>query len=314
MTPGLWGSISALSSGNIRLPRPVHRSGRRVCELLARYLPRQLGLPEPLAGRKRRPARLDTAQPPASCLRRRMQSRGLPVPLLLLHQGPDDIAAPITGSYPAIVVLIAVALGSRPSLLQWSGTIVTLAGVVVVAHGGIRAVPPQVADEAGASPDATVPVVADDSRIGTVRAARMARGRTAAFAAAAAVAFALMISATQEVVPVVGNLQTLWLPRLVAMVTLVVVLAIGWARGRPRPAYPGRWWPVLAVQAGLDVGGYYTLYAAAAGPNPEIAAMTSSAYYVVTVLLGRLVLKERMNLTQIGGIVLVFAGVLLLSA
>ena len=41
--------------------------------------------------------------------------------------------------------------------------------------------------------------------------------------------------------------------------------------------------------------------------------MASSAY-LVTVLLGRIVLKERVSPVQIDGIALVFAGVLTLSA
>lgn len=129
-----------------------------------------------------------------------------------------------------------------------------------------------------------------------------------------ALAWAFMISATQEVAPTAGTLETIWLPRLVAFFLLALALTLRWARGRPRPAVPGRWWPVIAAQAGLDVAGYYTLYAAVDGPNPEIAAMASSAYYVVTVLLGRIILKERLAPAQIGGIALVFAGVMLLSA
>jgi drug/metabolite transporter (DMT)-like permease len=197
------------------------------------------------------------------------------------------IAAPIAGSYPAIVVLVAVFLGSRPSILQWVGTVVTLAGVIVVARG--------------ASPGAAI-------------AARSAGRRTVVVAVGAALAFAVMISATQEVVPVVGSLQTLWLPRLIAFGLLLVFVAAGTARGRPLPRFPARWWPVIVVHAGLDTGGYYALYAAATSPSPELAAMASSAYYVVTVLLGRIVLKERVSAVQIGGIALVFAGVLTLSA
>ncbi len=77
---------------------------------------------------------------------------------------------------------------------------------------------------------------------------------------------------------------------------------------------PGRWWPVVAVQAGLDVTGYYTLYAATSGSNPEIAAMAASAYYVVTVIVSSIFFKERISLRQADGIATVFAGVALLSA
>jgi len=165
--------------------------------------------------------------------------------------------------------------------------------VVVVARGGGGVEPGHATASVGPSPS---------------------RRRTTAASVAAAIAFAAVISTTQEVVPAVGTLQTLWVPRAVALVVLAAVLTVGWARGRPRPAIPRRWWPVLTIQAGLDIGGYLALYLASSGPNPEIAAMASSAYYVVTVLLGRVILKERVSLPQMGGIGLVFAGVLLLSA
>ena len=140
-----------------------------------------------------------------------------------------------------------------------------------------------------------------------------AKRGTVIAAALSALAWAFMISATQEVAPTVGSLETIWLPRVVALGLLAATLGLRWVRGRPRPTVPGRWWPVIAVQAGLDVAGYYTLYTAATGPNPEIAAMASSAYYVITVLLGRIVLKERISLPQVGGIAMVFGGVVLLS-
>jgi drug/metabolite transporter (DMT)-like permease len=123
-----------------------------------------------------------------------------------------------------------------------------------------------------------------------------------------------MIVATQETAPVVGSLQTLWLPRLVALGLLVIFVAARSFRGRALPMFPFKWWPVILAQAGLDSGGYYALYLAATSSHPEIAAMTSSAYYVVTVLLGRVLLRERVRPVQVGGIGLVFAGVLTLSA
>jgi drug/metabolite transporter (DMT)-like permease len=247
--------------------------------------------------------------------------------------GPVSVVAPIAGSYPALVVLIAVVLGSRPSALQWVGTVVTLAGVVVVARGGVET-------SGGHEVEAGDTIPRQPARVGTTAVETAALGpfdgreaahtpapaagawarlvpdrrRTVAGAALSALAWAFMISATQEVAPTAGTLETIWLPRLVAFFLLALALTLRWARGGPRPAVPSSWWPVIAAQAGLDVAGYYTLYAAADGPNPEIAAMASSAYYVVTVLLGRIILKERLAPAQIGGIALVFAGVMLLSA
>lgn len=293
MTPGFWGSLSALSWGTADfVARFTGRAVGYVNALLAMLLISSafLSVWVVVSG-----ARFVWTLPSLMLLI--LAGFCFLLGYLFFYRalvlGPLTLVAPITGSYPAIVVLIAVILGSRPSALQWVGTAVTLLGVVVVARGSAKV---------------------DPGHVEATSTAPLSRRRTAALAAAAAIVFAVMISATQEAVPEVGTLQTLWLPRIVALVLLVVVLAVGWARGRRRPVIPGRWWAVLTVQAGLDVAGYLTLYIAASGPNPEIAAMASSAYYVVTVLLGRVVLKERLTIPQIGGIGLVFVGVLLLSA
>ncbi len=314
MTPGLWGALSAVSWGT--------------CDFLARFTGRAAGYVNALLGMLFASSVFlslwvvlsgaDLSWASSSVVLLVFAGACSLVGYLFLYwsftRGPVSVAAPIAGSYPALVVLIAVVMGSRPSALQWLGTAITLIGVVVVARGG--------AEAAGAEGDATIPPGAmqpgaqDAPGAGRAPALRIATAKrgTVVAAALAALAWAFMISATQEVAPVVGSLETIWLPRMVALGLLAATLGLRWARGRPRPAVPVRWFPVIAVQAGLDVAGYCTLYAAATGPNPEIAAMASSAYYVVTVLLGRIVLKERISLSQVGGIAMVFAGVVLLSA
>jgi drug/metabolite transporter (DMT)-like permease len=299
MTPGLWGTVSAISWGT--------------CDFLARFTGRAAGYLNALLGMLLVSSIFLTlwvvlggdplVWTRSSLLLLVFAGMCSLVGYIFLYmaftKGPVSVVAPIAGSYPALVVLIAVILGSRPSALQWAGTVVTLTGVVVVAKGGAQA-----------PADSSVPAAprrAWDSLL-------PGRHRVVAAAVVAALAWAFMISATQEVAPVVGNVQTIWLPRVVAFSLLAAILLAQWARGRPRPAVPGRWWPVVAAQAALDVAGYYTLYAATTGPNPEIAVMASSAYYVVTVLLGRIVLKERLARAQVGGIALVLAGVVLLSA
>ncbi len=293
MTPGFWGSLSAVSWGTADfLARFTGRAAGYVNALLAVLFISLvfLGLWAAVSGAV-------FVWTLSTFLLLILAGLSFLVGYLFFYRalvwGPVTLVAPIAGSYPAMVVLIAVILGSRPSALQWTGTFLTLAGVVVVARGGGGVDPGHATASVGPLPS---------------------RRRTAAASVAAAIAFAAVISTTQEVVPVVGTLQTLWVPRAVALVVLAAVLAVGWVRGRPRPAIPRRWWPVLTIQAGLDTGGYLALYLASSGPNPEIAAMASSAYYVVTVLLGRVILKERVSLPQVVGIGLVFVGVLLLSA
>jgi len=315
MTPGLWGAISAVSWGT--------------CDFLARFTGRAAGYLNALLGMLLVSSvflslwivlgGVPLVWTPTSLVLLIFAGVCSLIGYIFLYmaftRGPVSVVAPIAGSYPALVVLIAVVLGSRPSTMQWVGTVVTLAGVVVVARGGTET-PGGSEIEAGEAASHPPSPVADTARTTAGTWARLMPERrlTVAGAALSALAWAFMISATQKVAPTAGTLETIWLPRVVAFLLLALALTMRWARGRPRPSVPGRWWPVIAAQAGLDVAGYYTLYSAADGPNPEIAAMASSAYYVVTVLLGRIILKERLGHAQIGGIALVFTGIMLLSA
>ena len=337
MTPGLWGALSAVTWGT--------------CDFLARFTGRAAGYVNALLGMLFASSVFlslwlvlsgaDLVWASSSVVLLVVAGVCSLIGYLFLYwaftRGPVSVAAPIAGSYPALVVLIAVVMGSRPSALQWAGTAITLVGVIVVARGGVESTPaalPAAATQAAGAeggaagppgavqpgaqraPGAEANAPSAKAGIGILPALRIAPGKrgTVVAAALAALAWAFMISATQEVAPIVGSLETIWLPRVVALGLLAATLGLRWARGRrPRPTVPGRWWPVIAVQAALDVAGYYTLYAAATGPNPEIAAMASSAYYVITVLLGRIVLKERISVVQVGGIAMVFAGIVLLS-
>lgn len=322
MTPGIWGALSAVSWGTSDFfARLTGRAAGFVNALLGVLLLGTVFLSLWLVI-----GRIGLVWSPSGTLLLIFAGVCSLVGYFFLYwsftQGPVSVAAPIAGSYPALVVIIAVVLGSRPSALQWVGTAVTLVGVVIVARGGVEGASTTAEEPVPAAtpapPAAPLPGAEAAGRASGaapgLRRLIPSKGRAVAGAAVSSVAWAVMISVTQEVAPVVGNVQTIWLPRLVAFALLAAVLGVRWARGGPRPSVPGPWWPVIAVQAGLDVAGYYTLYAATAGPNPEIAAMAASAYYVVTVILGRIFLKERIRLLQAGGIALVFAGVVLLSA
>ncbi len=214
---------------------------------------------------------------------------GVMVGTLLLYralaEGPVSIVSPIIASYPAGVVAIAVALGARPSLVQWLAMAGVMAGVIVVARS-----------------------TGHFELVHGYPAAGLRR--TVTISAVSMAAFAVGVSAGQAAVPIYGELQTIWLTRLVSLVALVALLA---AR-RQRVRLPRRWWPLLATQGLLDGGGYLTLFAGSAGADAEIAAVTASGFGAVTVLLARVVLRETMTWAQWGGIGLVFGCIALLSA
>jgi drug/metabolite transporter (DMT)-like permease len=213
---------------------------------------------------------------------------GIAAATLLLYYGlatgPVTIVSPIAGSYPALVVGFEVLTGFRPSLTQWCAMAATLAGAVVVARAGGH-----FSDSGGFS--------RADLRNATLAAT------------GACLMFAIGVVAGQQAVPDQGEVGTLWLSRMVSMLALVGVAAARWER----PAFAWRWLPLLTAQGVLDGGAYLAIFAGSAGDGAAIVAVVSSAFGVVTTLLGRLFLDERVTAAQWLGIALVFGGVAVLS-
>ena len=213
---------------------------------------------------------------------------GIAAATLLLYfalaTGPMTIVSPIAGSYPALVVGFEVLTGLRPSPVQWLAMAATLFGAIVVARAGGRF-----------------------SAGGGFTADAVRRATLAAIGACAM--FALGVVAGQQAVPEQGELGTLFLSRLVSTLLIWALIA---AKGE-RPALPWRWLPLLTVQGLLDGGAYLALFAGSAGESAAVVAVVSSAFGVVTTLLGRLFLDERVGAGQWAGIALVFGGVAVLS-
>jgi drug/metabolite transporter (DMT)-like permease len=95
-------------------------------------------------------------------------------------------------------------------------------------------------------------------------------------------------------------------------VTIVVPLAL--ARGL-RPGGLRAHWPGLIAVGLLDTGGN-ALFAAASSTHGllSVVSVLASLYPVVTVLLARLVLGERVQRTQDAGVLVALAGVVLITA
>jgi drug/metabolite transporter (DMT)-like permease len=202
-----------------------------------------------------------------------------------LARGPVSIVAPIVAAHPALVVLIAVVLGARPSAIQWAAMAVTVLGAVVIARQVERFERSDHADHA-------------------------ALRTTVLIACAACLAYAVLVSSGQAAVLHFGDIQTIWMSRLISLVAIAVLFA---AR-RERPHVPRSWWPFLLIQGVLDAGGYLALFLGSHGTGAEIAAVTASTFGAVTTILARVVLKESIGPMQWFGIFMIFAGVAVLSA
>ena len=202
-----------------------------------------------------------------------------------LARGPVTIVAPIVGSYPALNVAFEVALGARPTAMQWLAMAAVLAGVLVVARAAGSF-------EDGAEYD------------------RAALRKTIIIAIAASLSFSVTIAAAQHAAPIYGELQTVVMGRWISLVSIALVLLFL----RRAPRMPRRWWPWILLQGLLDGGAYVALLAAGSGADAAVAVVVASGFGAVTVILARFILKEAMTLFQWAGVVLIIGGVAVLSA
>lgn len=198
---------------------------------------------------------------------------------------PMSLVLPIAAAYPALLVPAAVMLGARPSAVEWAGMAATVVGAVVVAR------------TAADDPDAKV--AADPAN----------RRRAVLYAMAAAVLFAIALGVGEHAAAAYGAVETLWFGRVVGTGVLLAAFAVS----RRPPCLPLRWGPVLLLQGVLDAAAYFCFFTGADGEDAPVAAVTSSAFMVVGVLLGWVFLKERIGAACWSGIALVFGGVAVLS-
>ena len=198
MNPAIWGGFSALGLG--------------VADFMARFSSRAIGHASALFGMLAAGVLILTAwyivTRPELVLSwtgwHFIVANGVAttVMTLLLYQGlargPVSVVAPIVASHPVLVVAVAVVLGAQPTAPQWLGMAITVAGVVVVAK--------YAHEEAGSE---TLP----PSHLRT----------TILIALGSSLAYAALVLAGQQAVPVYGDFQTLWFGRFVSLATLALI-------------------------------------------------------------------------------------------
>ena len=198
-----------------------------------------------------------------------------------LTRGPVSVASPVVASYPAFIVLGALGLGIIPTLIQGVAIVVVLAGVWVVAR---FAHPDETADGSAAV----------DKRVWP----------TVALGIASAALFALGVMAGRQAAEIYGELQSLWLNRLVALVCLTLFMLVT----RTSVRLPMQWWPPFVAMGVLDALGVITIFLGTAGEGAAVAAAASAPATVVTTILAATFLRERVPLIQWSGIGAVVAG------
>jgi len=193
---------------------------------------------------------------------------------------PMSLVAPITAAGTAIPVVVGMVRGEHLSVLQLAGIAVTLTGVVLASGPELRS---------------GVPV------------RRQALGLAIGAAVGFGVAYTLLALAASS--SVYGTL--LW-QRIGGLIVLVPIVARAGILRRIRMT--ARRLGALALIGGCDIvaNGSYAL--AASRGDLSIAAVLASLYPVVTALLARSILAERLRPVQTLGVLAALGGVLLLSS
>jgi drug/metabolite transporter (DMT)-like permease len=196
---------------------------------------------------------------------------------------PVRIVAPILGSFPMISLGFAAIGGKTVSGVELAAVLAIVCGIAIVALAG-------------------------RSEEGAGHSTRM--GEAMLWSVAGTVGFATTFWLAQEGARQGDEMASIAVTRLVA---LAAVFAIVLAARSPwrAPKGTGR---SLAVMGVLDAIAISLVTISGRLPNPEYAAISSSLFGVLTILLAWKILKEAVLPAQWLGIVTVFAGIAALSS
>jgi drug/metabolite transporter (DMT)-like permease len=190
--------------------------------------------------------------------------------------GAMSIVAPIAGVSAAVPVMFGIATGDRPSLWQWLGIAAALGGVFLASR------------EPG-------------------RGGKVAAG--VGLALLAAIGFGGYFPPMHAA----GDADFWWASLFFRMTSSSIILAAVAIR-RPSLSVAPIQVPLLALIGIGDMLGNLLFAAASTSGLVSITSVLASLYPIVTVVLARLVLRERVARAQEAGIALTLAGVALISA
>ena len=215
--------------------------------------------------------------------------------------GVMSIVAPVSSAYPALTVALAIASGERITALRGAGLAVTLVGVILAATTFTSAAASTL-NETAAKESATKETAAKET-------AHLSKG--VGWAILAALGFGVLFWFLGfYVVPAVGPTISVWVIRL----TSFSVLALAAIPTRQSLKLPiGSVWWLLAAVGFLDTAAFVANNAGLHTGQVSVVSVLASLYGAVTVVLAWLFLREKLERSQWFGIILIFAGIVLVS-
>jgi drug/metabolite transporter (DMT)-like permease len=195
--------------------------------------------------------------------------------------GAMGIVAPISATSPIVPLAVSVLRGDSPTALQWGGIAFAICGIVLVSRE-----PP--GEGGGAN-------------------GRVATG--AGLALVAALGFGLFVvglgEAAQESAP--------WATATARLSSVTaLVLALAWTRTVPRVSR--RLLPLVLAVGAFDTGANALIAIATTHGSIGIVAVLSALYPIMTILLARAVLHERLGPTRTAGGLVALGGAALIAA
>ena len=220
--------------------------------------------------------------------------------------GVMSIVAPVSSAYPALTVALAIASGERITALRGAGLAVTLVGVILAATTFTSAAASTL-NETAAKESATKETGAKESA--AKETAHLSKG--VGWAILAALGFGVLFWFLGfYVVPAVGPTISVWVIRL----TSFSVLALAAIPTRQSLKLPiGSVWWLLAAVGFLDTAAFVANNAGLHTGQVSVVSVLASLYGAVTVILAWIFLREKLERSQWFGIILIFAGIVLVS-
>jgi drug/metabolite transporter (DMT)-like permease len=214
--------------------------------------------------------------------------------------GVMSIVAPVSSAYPALTVALAIASGERITALRGAGLAVTLVGVILAATTFTSAAASTL-NETAAKESATKEAAKETAHL----------SKGVGWAILAALGFGVLFWFLGfYVVPAVGPTISVWVIRL----TSFSVLAIAAIPARQSLNLPrGSVWWLLAAVGFLDTAAFVANNAGLHTGQVSVVSVLASLYGAVTVVLAWLFLREKLERSQWFGIILIFAGIVLVS-
>lgn len=194
-----------------------------------------------------------------------------------LARGKVAAVAPAAAAFGGVIpVVVAVALGERPSLVAWAGVVLAMPAILLCSWVAER---------------------------GEVPLAGLGYGLAAGVGFGT---YTVLISRTTEA----SNLIPL-IPARAATMGVMLVLAFGgvWSLRRVRSVPKA----LVAANGLLDVGGNIALLLGLRAGSLALVSITASLYPAVTVAMARLINREHLRLRQLVGLVLSLVALALIA-